>query len=203
MMANISVRCDTNVNVQQDAQGDSDGILSIATAVNCVQKAGIMLQDKCVSESGEKLATFVPKIRCYVEVALDNFCVENADTAGKLTGNNTVPGTGHLVTRLHQEEGSNGDDENVITVTEAFNMARCLQHFTMSNKGILKHVLESSEILQNLTKKIALKSGCTENNYGFSLESKHGWFVFLTFHLHVCNYHSNICNEFQHSTISL
>lgn len=43
MMANISVRCDTNVNVQKDAQGDSDGILSTATAVNCVQKAGIVL----------------------------------------------------------------------------------------------------------------------------------------------------------------
>jgi hypothetical protein len=72
-MANISVHCDTNVNVQEDAQGDSDGILSAATAANCVHKAGIMLQDKCVSESGEKLAIFVPKIRCYVEVALDNF----------------------------------------------------------------------------------------------------------------------------------
>jgi len=100
MIANISVPCDTNVNVQEDAQGDSDGILSIATAVNCVQKAGIMLQDKCVGESGEKLATSVPKIRCDVEVALDTFCVENADIAGKLTGNNTVPGAGHLVTKV-------------------------------------------------------------------------------------------------------
>jgi len=73
MMANISVHCDTNVNVQEDAQGDPDGIWSAATAANCVQKAGIMLQDKCLSESGKKLATFVPKIRCYVEVAMDNF----------------------------------------------------------------------------------------------------------------------------------
>jgi hypothetical protein len=153
MMANISVHCDINVNLQEDAQGDSDGTLNAATAANCVQKAGIMLQDKCVSESGEKLATFVPKIRCYVEAALDNFCVENADTAYKLTGNSTVPGAGQLVTILRQEEGSNGDDENGITVTEAFNIARCLQRLAMSNKGILKHVLESSEILQNLTKK--------------------------------------------------
>ena len=150
MMAKISVHCDTNVNVQEDAQGDSGGILSAATAANCVQKAGITLQDKCVSESGEKLAISVPKIRCYVEVALNNFCVENAD---KLTGNNTVPGTVHLVTMLHQEEGSNDDDEHVITVTEAFNMARRLQRFAMSNKDIPKYVLESSEILQNLTKK--------------------------------------------------
>ena len=55
----------------------------------------------------------------------------------------------------------------------------------------------------NNNNKITLKSGCTENNYGLSLQSKHGWFVSLTFHLHVCNYHFNICNEFQHSTISL
>jgi len=130
-------------------------------------------------------------------------CVENADTAGKLTGNNTVPGMGHLVTRLHQEEGSDDDDENVITVTEAFNMARRLQRFAMSNKGILKHVLESSEILQNLTKKNHIKTWLHRNNYGLSLQSKHGWFVSLTFHLHVCNYQYNICNEFQHSTISL
>jgi hypothetical protein len=149
-MANISMHCDTNVNVQEDAQSDSDGILSAATAANCVQKAGNTLQNKCVSESGEKLATSVPKIRCYVKVALDNFSVENADTADKLTGNNLVPGTGHLVTMLHQEEGSNGDDENVITVTEAFNMARCLQRFAMSNKDVLKHVLDSCEILHNL-----------------------------------------------------
>lgn len=88
-------------------------------------------------------------------------CVENADTVDKLTGNNNVPGMGHLVTMLHQEEGSNGDDENVITVTEAFNMAKCLQRFAMSNKDILKRVLESSEILQNLTKKSTLKPGCT------------------------------------------
>jgi hypothetical protein len=79
--------------------------------------------------------------------------VENADTAAKLTENNTLPGRGHLVTMLHQEERSNGDDKYVITLTEAFNMARCLQCFAMSNKDILKHVLESSEILQNLTKK--------------------------------------------------
>jgi len=51
---------------------------------------------------------------------------------------------------LHQEEGSNGDDENVITVTEAFNKARCLQRFAMSNKDTLKHVLDRSEILHNL-----------------------------------------------------
>lgn len=72
-MVNISVHCDTNVNMQEDAQGDSDGILNTATAVKCVQKVGIMLQDKCVSESGEKLATFVSKIRRYVEVGLRNF----------------------------------------------------------------------------------------------------------------------------------
>jgi hypothetical protein len=80
-------------------------------------------------------------------------CVENADTADKFTGNKTVPRKGHLVTMLHWDGGSNSDDENIITVTEAFNMARCLQPFAMSNKDILKHVADSSEILQNLTKK--------------------------------------------------
>jgi hypothetical protein len=127
--------------------------------------------------------------------------VENAD---KLTGNNTVPVTRHLVTMLHQEEGSNGNDENVITVTQAFNVRSCLQRLAMSNKDILKHVLDSSEILQNLPPPPKyIKPGCTENNHGLSLQSKHGWFVFLTFHLCVCNYQSNICNEFQWSTISL
>jgi hypothetical protein len=45
VMANSSMYCDTNVNVQEDAQSDSDRILSVATAANCVQKAGIMLQN--------------------------------------------------------------------------------------------------------------------------------------------------------------
>jgi hypothetical protein len=49
------------------------------------------------------------------------------------------------------------DDETVITVTEAANIARSLRRFIMTRKDVPDRVLESSEILQEFTEKSLLK----------------------------------------------
>lgn len=50
--------------------------------------------------------------------------------------------------------GGDDDDNNMfITVMEASNMVRRLQHFVMTNKDVLVHALNSCKILQELTDK--------------------------------------------------
>jgi hypothetical protein len=52
------------------------------------------------------------------------------------------------VTPKGEEEDDDGNEKNVIPVTEAANMAQSLRCFVMTRKDVLDCVLEGSEILQ-------------------------------------------------------
>jgi hypothetical protein len=61
--------------------------------------------------------------------------------------------SGNNVTQVDED----GDDEHVITIAEASNMALRLRRFVMTKKDVLDCVLESTEILQEIAEKTILK----------------------------------------------
>jgi hypothetical protein len=93
------------------------------------------------------------------------------------------------------------DDENAIIGMETVNMVLNLWHFIMTTKDILDHVMDSSEILQELTKKSLLKQVVQKKCLTF-LQNKHGKFVSF-YVLHALNYHSDIFSVSQCNTILL
>jgi hypothetical protein len=56
-----------------------------------------------------------------------------------------------------EEEDDDGDDEHVITVTEAANMARKFRRSVMTRKDVPDRVLESSKILQEFMERSLIK----------------------------------------------
>jgi hypothetical protein len=63
-------------------------------------------------------------------------------------------------------------------LTDASNMAQRFWHFTVIKKGILDHVLDSNEILQELTEKSLLKYIAQKKNSDF-FKNKLGEPLFL------------------------